>query len=152
MPPRVTPTATVALVGDTPAMLADLRPAAETLTRFDISFVERASANAFADQPRAVIVASGNGMIVADDQTLVIRVPNRGNGSAPALELLTGPDAWPAGPASFATMAIGEAGARNAALLVVAILALDDERLRIQWEAFRAEHTAAVLSHPPFSA
>jgi 5-(carboxyamino)imidazole ribonucleotide mutase len=50
---------------------------------------------------------------------------------------------------SFATVALGEAGARNAALLAVAILALRDERLSAAWRAFRERQTQAVLSQPP---
>ncbi len=42
------------------------------------------------------------------------------------------------------TLAIGEPGAKNAALLAVAILALQDEPLRRKWEAFRAKQTRTV--------
>ena len=35
------------------------------------------------------------------------------------------------------TLAIGEPGAKNAALLAISILALHDEKLRAKWEAFR---------------
>ena len=44
-----------------------------------------------------------------------------------------------------ATLAIGKAGATNAALLAVAILANADEGLRGKLDAFRAEQTARVL-------
>jgi len=43
------------------------------------------------------------------------------------------------------TLAIGEPGAKNAALLAISILALHDEKLRGKWEAFRAAQTKAVL-------
>ena len=43
-----------------------------------------------------------------------------------------------------ATFAIGAAGAANAALFAVAILASGDAALRAQLEAFRAEQTAAA--------
>ncbi len=41
-------------------------------------------------------------------------------------------------------LAIGEAGAKNAALLAIAILALSDKTLAKKLEKFRAEQTAAV--------
>jgi 5-(carboxyamino)imidazole ribonucleotide mutase len=42
------------------------------------------------------------------------------------------------------TLAIGEPGAKNAALLAVAILSLHDEKIRRAWEKFRAKQTRAV--------
>jgi 5-(carboxyamino)imidazole ribonucleotide mutase len=42
------------------------------------------------------------------------------------------------------TLAIGEPGAKNAALLAVSILALQDEKIRRAWEKFRARQTRAV--------
>lgn len=50
-----------------------------------------------------------------------------------------------------ATFAIGTAGAANAALFAVAMLAGEDEALREQLNAFRAEQTAAArgMSLPP---
>lgn len=42
------------------------------------------------------------------------------------------------------TLAIGEPGAKNAALLAISILALQDEELRAKWEAFRTKQTATV--------
>jgi 5-(carboxyamino)imidazole ribonucleotide mutase len=44
-----------------------------------------------------------------------------------------------------ATLAIGEAGAKNAALLAVSILALHDAGLRVALDRFRADQTSAVL-------
>jgi len=46
------------------------------------------------------------------------------------------------------TLAIGEAGAVNAALMAVAILALSDEALAERLDAYRAEQTAAVAESP----
>ena len=43
------------------------------------------------------------------------------------------------------TLAIGEPGAKNAALLAISILALRDEKLRGKWEAFRKKQTETVL-------
>ena len=42
------------------------------------------------------------------------------------------------------TLAIGEPGAKNAALLAISILALRDEKLRKAWEAFRVKQTRSV--------
>ncbi|MCX7819210.1 MAG: 5-(carboxyamino)imidazole ribonucleotide mutase [Kiritimatiellae bacterium] len=47
------------------------------------------------------------------------------------------------------TVAIGEAGARNAALLAAAILSLGDPALRERWRAFREAQTRAVLESGP---
>jgi len=46
------------------------------------------------------------------------------------------------------TLAIGEAGAKNAALLAVAILALSDEKLAEKLEEFRLNQTASVGLEP----
>ena len=43
-----------------------------------------------------------------------------------------------------ATFAIGNAGAANAALFAVSMLALRDNALNIKWQAFRAAQTAAA--------
>ena len=53
-----------------------------------------------------------------------------------------------------ATFAIGQAGAANAALFAVALLASEDPALRAKLEAFRAEQTAAAraMTLPPVSA
>ena len=42
------------------------------------------------------------------------------------------------------TLAIGEPGAKNAALLAISILSLRDEKLRVRWENFRTEQTRKV--------
>jgi 5-(carboxyamino)imidazole ribonucleotide mutase len=44
------------------------------------------------------------------------------------------------------TLAIGEAGAKNAALLACAILAGSDDAIRNKLEAFRKKQSEAVLS------
>ncbi|HVD94783.1 MAG TPA: 5-(carboxyamino)imidazole ribonucleotide mutase [Candidatus Limnocylindria bacterium] len=44
------------------------------------------------------------------------------------------------------TLAIGEAGAKNAALLAAAILALSDEKIRKNVEAFRRKQSDSVLA------
>jgi 5-(carboxyamino)imidazole ribonucleotide mutase len=49
------------------------------------------------------------------------------------------------------TLAIGEPGAKNAALLAISILSLHDEKLRYRWESFRANQTKTVRAQklPP---
>jgi 5-(carboxyamino)imidazole ribonucleotide mutase len=42
------------------------------------------------------------------------------------------------------TLAIGQPGAKNAALLAISILALQDKKLRSEWEAYRARQTRSV--------
>jgi len=46
------------------------------------------------------------------------------------------------------TLAIGEAGAVNAALMAAAILAISDEALAARLDAYRAEQTNAVAESP----
>ncbi len=46
------------------------------------------------------------------------------------------------------TLAVGNAGAKNAALLAVAILALNDEALAAKLVKWRAEQAAAVAEYP----
>jgi 5-(carboxyamino)imidazole ribonucleotide mutase len=48
-----------------------------------------------------------------------------------------------------ATFAIGEAGAANAALFAVALLALQDQGLRKKLDDFRQKQTEAVLKAAP---
>jgi 5-(carboxyamino)imidazole ribonucleotide mutase len=47
------------------------------------------------------------------------------------------------------TLAIGSAGAKNAALLAAAILALSDDKIRRSLKAFRKKQTEKVLAQPP---
>ena len=46
------------------------------------------------------------------------------------------------------TLAIGKAGAINAALLAASVIALDKPEIRERLKAFRSEQTDAVLGHP----
>ena len=46
------------------------------------------------------------------------------------------------------TLAIGRAGAINAALLAASIIALENQEIRERLKAFRSEQTDAVLAHP----
>lgn len=46
------------------------------------------------------------------------------------------------------TLAIGEAGAKNAALLAASVLALSDDEIRAALRRFRNAQTAAIQEHP----
>lgn len=52
------------------------------------------------------------------------------------------------GGVPVATLAIGRAGAINAALLAAAILGIKYPDIRMKWERFRENQTQAVLSQP----
>ncbi len=125
-------------------------PTAEDVTAFLAASGERPL--------RAVIVASRGaalpGFLTAQLHGVpVIRIPLPSGGESPperlaALEPLaaTAPPAEE-GSGAFATVAIGEAGAKNAALLVVALEAASgDRQMRGALNSFRNRQTAAVLA------
>ena len=136
-----------------------MRSSRETLDAFAVRWQERtltaANAGTFdAAGLRAVIVVSPDAALpaalAAATRLPVVRVPIPTDGRE-GLDLLC--DAatanLPAGEAAFATVAIGEAGAKNAALFVVSMLGLNDARLWAEWLAFRQRQTDAVLNGPP---
>lgn len=134
-----------------------LRVTREVLESFGIACSEAESVGT-ADLAgvRAVIVASADaglpGEFAAATERPVVRVPVAGDGRV-GVTLLHNPatNDLLAADAPFATVAIGEAGAKNAALFVVSVLALDDPRLRAEWAAFRQRQTDAVLAAPPLA-
>ncbi len=65
------------------------------------------------------------------------------NGQDSLLSIVQMPGGIPVG-----TLAIGEAGAKNAGLLAAAVLALSDEALAKRLDRFRAEQTDAVGEEP----
>src|SRR5207237_4742019 len=88
---------------------------------------------------RVIIAGAGGaahlaGVIAAHTWLPVLGVPiqSKLQGLDSLLAIAQLPGVIPVG-----TLAIGEAGAKNAALLAVAILALSDEKLRSNLEAFR---------------
>ena len=97
---------------------------------------------------RVIIAGAGGaahlpGMIAAQTTVPVLGVPVESRalkGLDSLLSIVQMPAGIPVG-----TLAIGQAGARNAALLAVAILANEDEQLRGRLRRFRAEQTQAVL-------
>lgn len=86
------------------------------------------------------------GMVAAKTVVPVLGVPVQSkalNGMDSLLSIVQMPGGIPVG-----TLAIGHAGAKNAALLATAILANTRPALRERLEAFRAEQTDSVLDNP----
>ena len=107
-------------------------------------------ANAASERGLKVIIAGAGGaahlpgMLAAQTHLPVLGVPVESSmlrGVDSLLSIVQMPAGVPVG-----TLAIGPAGAANAALLAVAILALGDEALRRKLVAYRAEQTARVLA------
>ena len=107
-------------------------------------------ARSAADRGLKLIIAGAGGaahlpgMLAAQTHLPVLGVPVESamlRGVDSLLSIVQMPAGVPVG-----TLAIGPAGAANAALLAVSILALDDAALRGKLVAYRAEQTARVLS------
>ena len=84
------------------------------------------------------------GMIAAQTWVPVLGVPVESRvlrGIDSLLSIVQMPGGVPVG-----TLAIGSAGAKNAALLAIAILALKNDAIRASLEEFRAKQTAEVLA------
>ena len=98
---------------------------------------------------RAIIAGAGGaahlpGMIAAKTAVPVLGVPVPSKylrGEDSLLSIVQMPKGIP-----VATFAIGEAGAANAALFAVAMLARDDQALAARLEAYRARQTEAARS------
>lgn len=84
------------------------------------------------------------GMVAAQTWLPVFGVPVQSkalNGMDSLLSIAQMPGGIPVG-----TLAIGHAGAKNAALLAAAVVALHDEKVRTKLIAFREKQTADVLA------
>ena len=100
---------------------------------------------------RAVIAGAGGaahlpGMLAAKTRLPVLGVPVQShalNGLDSLLSIVQMPRGVPVG-----TLAIGEAGAANAALLAAAMLATTDPALATRLEAWRAAQSSAVAEDP----
>jgi 5-(carboxyamino)imidazole ribonucleotide mutase len=98
---------------------------------------------------RAIIAGAGGaahlpGMLAAKTTVPVLGVPVASrhlSGQDSLYSIVQMPRGIP-----VATFAIGEAGAANAALFAVAMLALDDDRLASDLRSFRAEQRAAAAA------
>ena len=138
-----------------------MRHAEETLQQFSVGYEcqvvsahrtpdrMRDYARAAAGRGLEVIVAAAGGaahlpgMVAAHTTLPVLGVPVQSHalhGIDSLLSIVQMPAGVPVG-----TLAIGRAGAVNAALLAVAIAALSRPALGAELEAFRARQTAAVL-------
>jgi len=101
---------------------------------------------------KAIIAAAGGaahlaGVVAAHTTLPVLGVPMPSR-HLQGLDSLLSTVQMPKG-IPVATFAIGEAGAANAALFAVALLALSDEKLDRKLAEFRAKQTEAVLKAAP---
>jgi 5-(carboxyamino)imidazole ribonucleotide mutase len=101
---------------------------------------------------KAIIAAAGGaahlaGVVAAHTTLPVLGVPMPSK-HLQGLDSLLSTVQMPKG-IPVATFAIGEAGAANAALFAVALLALEDKQMAKKLEAFRAKQTEAVLKAAP---
>ena len=158
------PSARVAIIMGSQSDWGTMKRAAATLDELGVAFEAKiVSAHrtpdrmvAFAKGARAagfkVIIAGAGGaahlpgMTAAFTTLPVLGVPVQSkalSGQDSLLSIVQMPAGVPVG-----ALAIGEAGAVNAALLAAAILALSDEALAARLEAWRAARTAAVADAP----
>jgi len=138
-----------------------MRHADETLQQFGVAYeCQVVSAHRTPDRMRhyartaagrglqVIIAAAGGaahlpGMVAAHTPLPVLGVPVQSHalqGIDSLLSIVQMPAGVPVG-----TLAIGRAGAVNAALLALAVVALGRPRLRAELEAFRARQTETVL-------
>lgn len=154
----------VAIIMGSQSDWATMRRAAQTLDELEIGFDTKiVSAHrtpdrlvAFAKGARAagfkVIIAGAGGAAHLPGMTAAF-TPLPVFGVPVASKALSGQDSllsivqMPAG-VPVGTLAIGEAGAVNAALLAAAVLALSDKALADRLDAWRAAHTQSVADRP----
>ena len=141
-----------------------MRHATETLAALNIAFEARIVsahrtparmadyATTARERGLAVIIAGAGGaahlpgMVAAQTSLPVLGVPMESHalkGQDSLLSIVQMPAGVPVG-----TLAIGRAGAVNAALLAASILAGQDENVRAALDAWRARQTAAVGERP----
>ncbi|MFN2643585.1 MAG: 5-(carboxyamino)imidazole ribonucleotide mutase [Burkholderiales bacterium] len=101
---------------------------------------------------KAIIAAAGGaahlaGVVAAHTTLPVLGVPMPSK-HLQGLDSLLSTVQMPKG-IPVATFAIGDAGAANAALFAVALLALEDKALAAKLDEFRRKQTKAVLETPP---
>ena len=152
--------ATVAIVMGSKSDMVSLKGAFETLHAFQIDFEVRVisahrtpdaaaefAKNAEKNGTKAIICAAGMaahlaGVIAAHTIVPVIGIPmacEPFNGFDALLAMVQMPPGIP-----VATVTAGKAGAKNAALLAISMLALSDAALRDKLAAFREEQTRKV--------
>ena len=154
----------VAIVMGSQSDWPTLRHAAEALDALKVEYEARIvsahrtpsrlydfATNARADGFKVIIAGAGGaahlpGMIAAMTTLPVFGVPVRTralSGQDSLYSIVQMPAGVPVG-----TLAIGEAGATNAALLAAAVLALSDPEVEERLEALRREQTEAVALFP----
>ncbi len=137
--------------------------AADTLTALEIAFETRVvSAHRTPDRMfdyaeaaaerglKAIIAGAGGaahlpGMVAAKSEVPVIGVPVRSsnlNGLDSLLSIVQMPGGVP-----VATMAIGKAGAINAALMAAAMIGTQDEAVRARYRAWRQHQSDTVMAN-----
>jgi 5-(carboxyamino)imidazole ribonucleotide mutase len=142
-----------------------MKAAAKVLEEFGVAYEAKAMSahrtpkavvqwteNAAASGMRAIIAAAGGaahlaGVVAAHTTLPVLGVPMESK-HLKGLDSLLSTVQMPKG-IPVATFAIGEAGAANAALFAVALLALSDAGMQKKLDAFRAKQTDAVLKAAP---
>lgn len=154
----------VAIVMGSQSDWPNLRHAAETLDALKIEYEARIvsahrtpdrmyefAKNARADGFKVIIASAGGaahlpGMVAALTPLPVLGVPAHTQalgGQDSLLSIVQMPPGIPVG-----TLAIGKAGAVNAALLAAAILALSDPEIAASLDEFRANQTASIPEFP----
>ena len=154
----------VAIVMGSQSDWPTMRLAAETLEALEVEYEARIvsahrtperlvefSTNARADGFKVIIAGAGGaahlpGMIASMTPLPVFGVPVKSkalNGQDSLLSIVQMPGGIPVG-----TLAIGEPGAINAALIAAAVLALSDDDLADRLDAYRARQTASVPLFP----
>ena len=158
-------TAKVAIVMGSKSDWPTMQKAGQMLESFGVAFDKQVvSAHrtpdllfTFAEQAESkginVIIAGAGGaahlpgMIAAKTHLPVLGVPVKSSalsGMDSLLSIVQMPKGVPVG-----TLAIGEAGAANAALLAAGILALEDKELADKLKEFRKEQTESILKDSP---
>jgi 5-(carboxyamino)imidazole ribonucleotide mutase len=147
----------VAILSESADAQAILQHTRDTLDQFGVPFIERVveSRGVVRDTVAAFEAAEAAVFVVANTSADPLSAAVAGVTAKPVLAVplevagvtaLESLRATTRGGPPVAALAIGKAGATNAALLAVAILANADDRLRQELEAFRADQTARVLA------
>lgn len=157
-------TAPVAIIMGSQSDWATMEHAATTLDQLGVAHVDRIvsahrtpdrmvefARSAKGDGIQVIIAGAGGaahlpGMVAALTPLPVFGVPVQSNalsGQDSLLSIVQMPAGVPVG-----TLAIGTAGATNAALLAAAVLALNDDAVAAALDAYRAARTAAVGESP----
>lgn len=142
-----------------------MKAAAKVLEEFGVRYEAKAmsahrtphavaewASNAQKNGIKALIAAAGGaahlaGVVAAHTTLPVLGVPMPSK-HLQGLDSLLSTVQMPKG-IPVATFAIGEAGAANAALFAVALLAIGDKEMAKKLEEFRRKQTDAVLKSPP---